>query len=106
MSLEYKLTIIFIIVGSLNVILRKNRNWIFGYRSPRAIKTHKSFAYANAIYGGTMVVAGVIYFLLINFFESIIRDLSGTTKIVLLTSFFAVLVLIIEFRLAKIFKDQ
>lgn len=105
MQFEYKLIIIFVVVGSLNLIMRRNRNWIFGYRSPRAIKTHERFAYANTIYGWGMVAIGISYFIVISYFEYVRAELTDAFKAIMLIGVFALLFLIIEIRLAKVFKN-
>ena len=102
MSLESKIIAILIVVGFLNLILRKNRNWIFGYRSPRAIKTHASFAHANKIYGWGMLIAGIVGFVLINFFERLYLGMSTVTKFSWLIGYFALLFLFIEWKLSRV----
>ncbi|MFY0598750.1 MAG: SdpI family protein [Cyclobacteriaceae bacterium] len=106
MLLEYKLIIIFIGVGILNILLRKNRNWIFGYRSPRAIKTHKSFAYANRIYGSGLIALGIIYFTLIFIVDVFDKNDMRVPQIVFLISYFLVLITTIEIMLSKTYKSD
>jgi uncharacterized membrane protein len=105
MPIEYKVSIIFIIVGILNFLLRNNRNWIFGYRSPRAIKTHLRFAYANTYYGIGMFLAGIFYFVFLNFFENLSNDFSGFEHAFSLIIYFILLFILIEFRLSRTFKN-
>lgn len=106
MLIQYKLSIIFMVVGALNFILRNNRNWIFGYRSPRAIKTHERFAYANKYYGVGMLLVGVVYFVFLNFFENISDRLSGFHHATMLISYFVLLFVLIEYRLHLTFKNK
>ncbi|MEP0366139.1 MAG: SdpI family protein [Cyclobacteriaceae bacterium] len=101
MSLESKIIAILIAVGFLNLILRKNRNWIFGYRSPRAIKTHASFAHANRIYGWGMLIAGVAGFVFTKFFERLYEGMTDWSKVAWLVGYFALLFIVIEWRLSR-----
>ncbi|MEO9474020.1 MAG: SdpI family protein [Cyclobacteriaceae bacterium] len=101
MSLESKIIVILIAVGFLNLILRKNRNWIFGYRSPRAIKTHASFAHANKIYGWGMLIAGVASFAFTNFFEKLYEGMASWSKVAWLVGYFVLLFILIEWSLSK-----
>lgn len=104
MSLEYKIVIIFLVVGLSNLILRGNRNWVLGYRSARALKSHARYSYANTIYGVGMMLAGAGYFVWLYYFPYSSNDYPGWQHAVFLILYFAILAFIIEYRLSRVFK--
>lgn len=106
MPVELKVSICLFIVGMTNVFLRNNRNWIFGYRSPRAIKSHKSYAYANLIYGAGMTLISAAYLLMMFFFLESFEKWSQTQHGIFAILYFAVLFLIIELKLRQVFKND
>ncbi len=105
MPFEYKLVIVFVIVGVSNILLRNNRNWIFGYRSDRALKTHERFAYANLIYGLGELLIGAFYFVWLKFFGGLEAHHPVWQHILCLGSYFAVLFTLIELKLHHHFHD-
>lgn len=106
MPLEYKLSISLFLIGVTNIFLRGNRNWIFGYRSPMAIRTHKNYAYANGIYGTGMTLISVVYLFVLFWFPRLYATLSITEHLIVVVSYFALLFIIIEIKLRQFFKDQ
>ncbi|MFY0687448.1 MAG: SdpI family protein [Cyclobacteriaceae bacterium] len=105
MPIEFKLSISFIFIGISNLILASNRNWIFGYRSPRAIKTHKSYAYANRLYGSAMTLIGSTYFTVLSWFPNIYGQYPDKWHLIVVISYFALTFLLIEIKMHKHFRE-
>jgi len=105
MPIEYKLVIIFVVVGASNVFLRSNRNWIFGYRSTRSLKSHDRFAYANVIFGVGMMLIGIGYFIWLYELEGILEGVPFWQQLSCVGSFLLLLFLIIEIKLTQHFKE-
>ncbi|MBV6642182.1 MAG: hypothetical protein KI791_15800 [Cyclobacteriaceae bacterium] len=105
MPFELKLSVCLFLISISILLLRGNRNWIFGYRSPRAIRTHKSYAYANTIYGSGMLLISSIYLAMLTWFPRLYIRVSETEHILIAISYFAILFLIIEIKLQKVFKE-
>ena len=105
MPFELKLSVCLFLISISILLLRDNRNWIFGYRSPRAIRTHKHYAYANTIYGSGMLLISSTYLAMLTWFPRIYLQVSETEHLLIAISYFAILFLIIEVRLQKPFKE-
>ncbi|XOV93295.1 MAG: SdpI family protein [Bacteroidota bacterium] len=105
MPIELKISISLFLISISIVLLRGNRNWIFGYRSPRAIRTHKHYAYANTIYGIGMFLISGVYLAILTWSPRIYKRLTETEHILIAVVYFAVLFLIIELNLRKTFKE-
>ena len=105
MPFELKLSVCLFLISISILLLRRNRNWIFGYRSPRAIRTHKSYAYANTIYGSGMLFISSIYLAMFTWFPNLYILISETEHLIIAISYFAFLFLIIEIKLQKAFKE-
>lgn len=105
MPFEYKLVILFSVVGLSNMLLRNNRNWIFGYRSDRALKSHRQFAYANLIYGLGLLSIGMVYFVWLYFFDGIKGYHPIWQELICIGSVLIVLFLLIELKLHRRFHN-
>lgn len=99
MPIELKLAISLFAVGISNLLLAGNRNWVFGYRSPRAIKTHKSYAFANRVWGVGMSLVSAAYYGLIAWYPNVYEQYPEMHHVILVTGYFAFLVFLIEFGL-------
>ncbi len=106
MPVELKIAISLFIIGVSNLLMRANRNWIFGYRSPRCIKTHKRYAVANGIYGVGTTLISTVYLIIIYFFPHVFAKLDYIGHILIAVVYLAVLFVIIELRLRQDFKDD
>lgn len=104
MELEFKLSIVFMVVGASNLLLRSNRNWVLGYRSARALKSHRCYAYANTIYGIAMMIIGLVYLVVQQFYFELISDWPNWQKILIGVAYFAICFMVIEYRLFKKFR--
>lgn len=101
MPIEYKLVILLVAVGLSNLILRNNRNWIFGYRTNRSLRSHATFAYANRIFGLGMIIIGSLYFLWLWFVEGSVVMTTFWQHVLFLTAYFILLLFFIETRLGR-----
>jgi uncharacterized membrane protein len=106
MPFEYKLVIVFVAVGVSNIIFRNNRNWIFGYRSERALKDHSHFAYANLIYGVGEILIGICYFCWAHYLGGLKANHPIWQQLICLGSYFVVLFTLIELKLHRHFHDS
>jgi len=106
MSFELKLSVCLFLISISILLLRKNRNWIFGYRSPRAIRTHKQYAYANFIYGSGMFIISSFYLVMLTWFPQSYKLLSKTEHFLIAIVYFALLFLFIEIKLLRTFKEE
>ncbi|MEQ8581550.1 MAG: SdpI family protein [Marinoscillum sp.] len=105
MPLEYKLVIIFIVAGILNLLLKRNRNWVLGYRSTRCLKSHDRFAFANRIFGWGLIILGLMYLGILLYLAQDGDELTGWESVFIIVGYLALLFILIEYKLSKAFKE-
>ncbi len=103
----YWLNIFLFLVGGSLLVISNYRNIVIGYRTPRSIKSDRSWKYANMLSGiATMIFSIVLA--LVHYLITMYTDFSmynGPGAIVLI-SYFVILIIVVELNLKKLERNE